>query len=135
MAKWFGASAICINENNELLMVLQGKPEEKKTWFVPSGGKEQGETFRECCIREVSEETGYAVDIVEKIKVKRSVHDGLNIPFEVHYFSVKINGGARKIQDPDELIYDIRWKSAEKINNAELTFPEDRQFLMDFLKT
>jgi hypothetical protein len=30
MQKWFGSSGVCINENGELLMVLQGKPEEDK---------------------------------------------------------------------------------------------------------
>ena len=30
MEKWFGAAGICLNDNSELLMVLQGKPEEKK---------------------------------------------------------------------------------------------------------
>lgn len=37
MQKWFGSSGVCINENPELLMVLQGKPEEEKMWTVPSG--------------------------------------------------------------------------------------------------
>jgi ADP-ribose pyrophosphatase YjhB (NUDIX family) len=49
--KWVGSSGICINENGQLLMVLQGKPEEKKTWSVPSGGKETNESFEECCER------------------------------------------------------------------------------------
>ncbi len=40
-------------------------------WSIPSGGKEQAETFEECCIREIKEETGYTVDIVEEIKVKK----------------------------------------------------------------
>jgi aminoglycoside 6'-N-acetyltransferase len=41
MQKWFGSSGVCINENGELLMVLQGKPEEDKKWSVPSGGQEK----------------------------------------------------------------------------------------------
>ena len=30
-------------------------------WLIPGGGREEGETFEECCIREVEEETGYIV--------------------------------------------------------------------------
>jgi len=52
MEKWFGSSGVCINDNNELLMVLQGKPEEEKTWTVPSGGLENNETYEACCLRE-----------------------------------------------------------------------------------
>ncbi|WP_257469196.1 MULTISPECIES: hypothetical protein [Bacillaceae] len=29
MKEWFGSSGLCINDNGQLLMVLQGKPEEK----------------------------------------------------------------------------------------------------------
>ncbi|SOC42744.1 NUDIX hydrolase [Ureibacillus acetophenoni] len=125
MKKWQGASAICINKFGELLMVLQGKPEEEKLWASPSGGKELGETFEECCIREVFEETGYIVEIVEKLQVKQ------NDFVEVHYFLVEIIGGELKIQDPDQLIYDISWKSVDEIKTLPLSFPEDRYYLME----
>ncbi|MNI15412.1 hypothetical protein D3C73_687090 [compost metagenome] len=39
MNRWVGAAAICVNSDRQLLMVLQGKPEEEKRWSVPSGGK------------------------------------------------------------------------------------------------
>jgi ADP-ribose pyrophosphatase YjhB (NUDIX family) len=134
MKKWFGSSGVCINETAELLMVLQGNPEEKKTWSVPSGGQENNETFKECCIREIEEETGYISEVVDEIKVKRGTYDQLNISFEVHYFLVKIVGGERKIQDPDNLIYDIDWKSVDEIKTLDLTFPEDRKFLLNYLE-
>ena len=73
MQKWYGSSAVCINENGELLMVLQGKPDEKKKRSIPSGGKEKGETFEACCMREVEEETGYIAEVAEKMKVKKCV--------------------------------------------------------------
>jgi ADP-ribose pyrophosphatase YjhB (NUDIX family) len=135
MQKWKGASGVCMNEHGELLMVLQGKPEEKKTWSIPSGGKENNETFQECCIREIEEETGYITEIMEKIKVKKGVIKEVDESFviEVHYFLVKAVGGNRKLQDPDQLIYDIAWKSIEEIKNLELSFPEDREFLIDYL--
>jgi transposase InsO family protein len=71
MKEWFGASGICINENSELLMVLQGKLEEEKTWSIPSGGQEKNETHAECCLREIEEEIGYIVEIIDEVKVKK----------------------------------------------------------------
>jgi ADP-ribose pyrophosphatase YjhB (NUDIX family) len=131
LQKWFGSSGVCINENGQLLMVLQGKPEEKKTWSIPSGGKEHDKTFEECCIREIEEETGYSGEIIEEIKVKRQTYEHLNITAEAHYFLVKIVGGKRNFQDPDNLIYDIAWKTLGEMENLELTFPEDRDFLIN----
>ncbi|OCA84070.1 DNA mismatch repair protein MutT [Bacillus sp. FJAT-27225] len=133
MQKWLGSSGVCMNENGQLLMVLQGKPEEKKTWSIPSGGREHGETFEECCIREIKEETGYSTEIVEEIKVKRRTYEQHTLSVEVHYFLVKVVGGKRNFQDPDHLIYDIAWKTVDEIKTLELTFPEDRGFLIAYI--
>lgn len=134
MPKWSGSSGVCINENAELLMVLQGKPEETKLWSVPSGGQENNETFQECCIREMEEETGYKVEVVEELQVKSGSNKELNLSYEVHYFLVKVIGGERTIQDPDNLVYDIAWKTSNDLRTLELSFPEDRQFLLNCLQ-
>ncbi|WP_053217004.1 NUDIX hydrolase [Virgibacillus senegalensis] len=134
MQKWFGSSGICVNENGELLMVLQGKPEEDKTWTVPSGGLEKNETFEECCIREINEETGYVAEVVDEIKVKKGIYEEINTSFEVHYFLVNIVDGEMTIQDPDHLIYDVAWKNLNELKKLHLSFPEDRDFLIDHLK-
>ncbi|GAB3792363.1 NUDIX hydrolase [Virgibacillus kimchii] len=133
MQQWSGSAGVCVNENAELLMILQGKPKEKKKWSIPSGGRENGETFEECCIREVEEETGYIVEVVEKIKVKRTRYETWNTGVEVHYFLVQIVGGSRNFQDPDQLIYDIAWKAINEIKTINLSFPEDREFLIDYI--
>ncbi|ENQ3106118.1 NUDIX hydrolase [Bacillus cereus] len=127
MKRWIGTAAICINDNNEVLMVLQGKPEEEKLWSVPSGGLENGETLEECCIREVWEETGYHVEVIEKVHEKIGVT--FNVPVQVHYYVVKIVRGERKIQDPDGLIYKIEWKRLDELIDLPLSFPEDYELL------
>ncbi|MGX5540215.1 MULTISPECIES: NUDIX domain-containing protein [Bacillus] len=45
--------------NNEILMVVQEKPNEPELWSVPSGEVEEKEIFEGCFIREVWEETDY----------------------------------------------------------------------------
>ncbi|MCJ7841474.1 NUDIX hydrolase [Lederbergia sp. NSJ-179] len=133
MQKWVGSAGVCISEKGQLLMVLQGKPEEEKKWSVPSGGLEKNETLEECCIREVEEETGYRVEIVDEIKLKKGSYEEIQISFEVHYFLVKIVGGERKIQDPDHLIYDIAWKDIDELRTIDFSFPEDKDFLIGLL--
>lgn len=124
MSNWTGAAAICLSDQNQMLMVLQGKPEEEKTWSVPSGGKLQDESYEECCIRETFEETGYKIQIIEKGFVKNET---------VHYYFADVIGGVPQIQDPDDLIYDIAWKSAEEIKDLRLSFEEDRKILIELL--
>ncbi|MBO8157059.1 MAG: NUDIX hydrolase [Bacillaceae bacterium] len=133
MKKWEGSAAVCLNQHGQFLMVLQGKPEEEKKWSIPSGELESGETPEQCCIREVYEETGYHVEIKEKLFVKQT-SDG---PYEVtvHYFLTDLKGGTPVIHDPDGLIYEIGWKSAGVIRHLDLSFPEDREILLQLSET
>lgn len=131
MKKWLGAAGLCINEKKQILMVKQGQPDEEKLWTIPSGGKESNETFEACCIREIYEETGYRTSIVKPLFIKNGTTFG--IPVEVHYFQVNVDGGIPVIQDPDELIYEIGWKSANEIKDLKLSFPEDRDLLLNFI--
>lgn len=126
---WKGSAGVCINNRNELLMVLQGKPEEPKVWAIPSGGLEKGESFEECCLREIGEETGYKVQISHKLHVKTGTTYGIDV--EVHYYRVQLLGGEMTIQDPDGLIYEIAWVSKDEVQRLELSFPEDLPFLLD----
>ncbi|WP_274652768.1 NUDIX hydrolase [Paenibacillus humicola] len=130
---WKGAAAVCINSEFKLLMVLQGKPEEEKTWSVPSGGMEKGETFEQCCYREVWEETGYRVNVRQQLHEKNGEVFGSG--FIVRYFRCDVIGGEPVLQDPDGLIYDIAWKSADELHALPLTFPEDLPFLSSMLSS
>lgn len=85
----------------------------------------------ECCKREVFEETGYEVEIIKQLFIKEGISYGVQV--EVHFFEVEIIRGHAKIQDPDQLIYDIAWKSIEEIQKLELNFPEDRSLLIELI--
>ncbi|MBM7601499.1 ADP-ribose pyrophosphatase YjhB (NUDIX family) [Virgibacillus halotolerans] len=128
-----GSAGICVNDKNEVLMVLQGKPRDpnSKLWSVPSGVKDSGETLEENCIREVEEETGYKVKVVRKIFIKRGEND---VQFEVHYFEVAVIGGKLQAQDPDDLIHKVEWKNSDEIKDLTFSYPEDREFLLRYLK-
>ncbi|WP_257391723.1 NUDIX hydrolase [Mesobacillus jeotgali] len=127
---WEGAAGVCINRHGEMLMVLQGKADEKKLWSVPAGGKEREETFEQCCIREVFEETGYEAEIIRPLFVKTGMYSGINV--KVQYYEIRIAGGEAMIQDTDGLIHEIAWKRVDEMETEEFGFKEDIQFLIDF---
>ena len=129
MFQWKGAAGVCINENNQLLMVLQAAHDEDPKWTVPSGGLEDNETFEECCIREFEEETGLKVEVISKLQDKKGLNEQYGIQFELQYFQVKVVSGELTIQDPDELILEIAWKSIDELDQLEMSYPEDEKFL------
>ncbi|GAA0342897.1 hypothetical protein GCM10008967_36690 [Bacillus carboniphilus] len=93
-----------------------------------------GESFEDCCKREILEETGYQVEVLEEFYIKNREYQELGITAEVHYFIVKAVGGDMKIQDPDMLIYEIAWKSIDDIDELLLTYPEDLSMFQDMAK-
>lgn len=127
MKNWSGSAAICINDYQQVLMV-RGK--DSDMWAVPSGGMEEGETPEQCCIREVKEETGYTVKILQPLFIK---HTDINeIQVKTHYFLVQAIGNSQGIQDPDKIIEEKAWKSLAEIQT--LKHPEDLQTLESLLK-
>lgn len=133
MSVWRGAAAMCMNGKRELLMILQGRPDEEKRWSVPSGEANDDETYEACCAREVWEETGYEAAVGRFLHEKGGVSRG--ILYKVKYYEIDIIGGTPTLHDPDELICDIAWKSAEDIEKLDLTYPEDRPFLLEYVAT
>ncbi|MDP4550093.1 NUDIX hydrolase [Alkalihalobacillus macyae] len=124
MKEWVGSAAICFNSECEVLMVRNN---ETDGWGVPSGGIEVGETPEECCIREVKEETGYDIKIVEKIFVKEVVIKGINV--KTHYFRVEKAGESVGINDPDNTIIEASWKSISELKKLVHMYPEDVEII------
>jgi aminoglycoside 6'-N-acetyltransferase len=134
MFKWKGASGVCINEDNQILMVLQAAHDEEPKWTVPSGGLEDNETFEQCCVREFEEETGLKVEVLSKLQDKSGSNKEYKIEYELQYFQVKVVSGELTIQDPDEFILDIGWKSVAELEQLDMSYPEDVEFLKGLLK-
>lgn len=134
MFKWKGATGVCINEDNQVLMVLQPAHDEEPKWTVPSGGLEDNETYEQCCVREFEEETGLKVEVVSKLQDKSGFNKEYKIEFELQYFQVKVVSGELTIQDPDEFILDIGWKSIEELDQLDICYPEDLDFIKGLLK-
>lgn len=128
---WEGSTAICVNDEKKVLMVLQGIPDGPKYWVLPSGGKEEHETYEECCIRDVREETGYVVEIKKELFTKKSVQEGIKV--NVRYFEVKVIDGELDVQDPDGYVYEAQWKSIEEIEKIMLGYPEDKDFILKYI--
>ena len=57
-----GSRAIVIKDGK----ILLSHERNSGWWLIPGGGLEEDETFEECCIREVEEETGVIVRPVDK---------------------------------------------------------------------
>ncbi|ANU12108.1 DNA mismatch repair protein MutT [Planococcus antarcticus DSM 14505] len=125
MSNWKGAAGVCVNQNNEVLLVLQGVPGEDKKWTVPAGGVEEGETAEQCCSREFFEETGLTVRVLEKLNTRTGEYEDSAVSFEITYFKVEVTGGEIALREGDEWIADVAWKSISELGELEMAYPDD----------
>ena len=134
MANWKGSAGICINERNEVLMVLQGPPDEEKKWGLPAGPPEEDETLEESCVREFSEVTGLEVRILRDAGVKKDSFDNADISMELQYFLVEVVGGQLTVWEGDPWIREITWQPVEKLDTLELADPNDAEMIKSLLR-
>ncbi|AUD12843.1 MULTISPECIES: NUDIX hydrolase [unclassified Planococcus (in: firmicutes)] len=133
MANWKGAAGVCVNERNEILLVLMKAPEEDSKWSVPASGMEAGETLEQCCEREFEEVTGLTVKAGEILKTRDGNYEDAAVSFDLHYFRVEVTGGELIIPKDDFLIEDIAWKSITDIEKLELAYPDDLELFKSLI--
>lgn len=74
--------------------ILVSREEAVDCWLLPGGGLEAGETLRECCIREVLEETGYLVEPVEEYLVIHEYYEEYR--YTTHFYICEITGEGQR---------------------------------------
>ncbi|MDN7229001.1 NUDIX hydrolase [Planococcus liqunii] len=135
MSDWKGAAGVCVNEKNEVLLVLQGPPEEEKKWAVPAGGVEQGESLRACIEREFFEETGLTIKTLNELKVRSGEYENAAVSFDVHYFEVQVTGGEIALQEGDEWIAEVAWKPIEELSELDMAYPDDVELIESLIRS
>lgn len=125
------AAAIIIKKPNLILLIKRLTRPFIGYWALPGGRQEPEENIQQTLIREVKEETGLDVIIINKIGEYRE--KGINGNIEYDYFPTcflaKIVGG--KIQKQEKEIASIKFFNLEKIPK-NLAF-EHNQMIMDYL--
>jgi 8-oxo-dGTP diphosphatase len=72
-APMMGVGAVVVREGR-VLLVRRGNEPLKGQWSLPGGGLELGESLEAGLIREVREETGLTVEIVELVELLDRIH-------------------------------------------------------------
>ena len=97
-------------------------------WSLPKGTPESDETPEQTALREVSEETGLEVRILDTIgDIRyRFVRDGLRIDKTVQYYLMEATGG--DLADHDHEFDDVRWFAVGEAD-AVMRFATERDIV------
>lgn len=98
------------DELREVLLIYRNE-----RWDLPKGAQEEGESIRECAIREVSEETGIAHPFIEDA-LPRTLHlyqrNGETYRKTTHWFKMGVEGEVNLRPQVEEGIEQICWSSS-----------------------
>jgi 8-oxo-dGTP pyrophosphatase MutT (NUDIX family) len=109
----------------QLVIGSRRRERDGRTWTLPKGTPEHGETIEETALREVGEETGLLVRItgpLEDIEY-RFVQSGTRIHKTVHYFMMEPVGGS--LDRHDHEFDQVRWIDFADASTM-LTFETER---------
>lgn len=109
-----GCGAFILNEKNELLLQLRNKAPEKEYWSIPGGRVELFETFEEAVKREVKEETGVEVRVIDLLGICDHIIQNEKSHWVSPSFLCKIVKGEPQIMEPTKHL-DMRWFSLDNL--------------------
>lgn len=119
---------IVTNEGNQILIIFR-----KGKWDLPKGKLDDGETIKECAVREVSEETAIRNINLESyfITTYHTYHEGSkHILKESHWFTMTAPGNQKLEPQKEEGIDIVQWMKASGIKKI---FPETFPSVVDVL--
>jgi len=119
--------SVVVVDGNKILLVRHRKGN-RQYWVLPGGRLEYGETFQECGVRELKEETGLDVEVQgflflsEAIAPDRSRHI-VNI-----YLCARVTGGTMRIGN-EPVLAGVDFVPLEELNQITLFPPIGKAIL------
>lgn len=111
-----------------LVVGMRRRGRDMVTWTLPKGTPDPGESIEETALREVAEETGLEVRIVEPLpSIEYAfVQDGTRIQKTVHYFLMEPTGGDLSRHDAE--FERVRWVPFDEAPGL-LSFATERELV------
>ena len=107
-----------IDGRTEICLGMRRRERNGASWALPKGTPSAGETAEQTALREVREETGLEVRIVDHVGAIEYffTQDGVRIHKTVHYFLMEPTGG--NLADHDHEFDEVRWVPLDEARDA-----------------
>lgn len=117
-----GVGAVIMSEDGRVFLARRGREarNESGKWEFPGGGVEFGETMERALAREVMEEYGFEIEVMELLDVVDHLIPAENQHWISPTFLCKHKGGTPAIKEPHKC-HEIGWFELDKIPEQELT--------------
>ena len=116
-----GVGALVFKEDS-ILLVIRRNPPLEGTWSLPGGRCHEGEHLRDAVIREVKEECGIDIEVVDFLKLFEYIERDVRKKIKYHYivFDFKALYKSGILQHASDAS-DARWVRIDELDKYELT--------------
>lgn len=117
-----GVGALILNDQGQILMALRGPAarNERGKWEIPGGSVDWGETFEQAIIREVQEEIGVQIEVVELLTVSDHLLPDEGEHWVSPTYICRIVSGEPCIQEPEKCS-ELGWFTLEEAEAMPLS--------------
>lgn len=119
-------------ENDEILLI-EHKKNDKKYWLVPGGGVDWGESTSEALVREFKEETNLDIEVEKFLFLSETIAPDKKKHVINLYFQIKKKKNSSEMILGDEKnLADLRYVKKEEIENLKI-YPNIKKQIIELL--
>lgn len=123
-------SVVVINADRQILLVRHRKGP-RQYWVLPGGRLEYGESFNECGVREVKEETGLDVEIEKVIFLSEAIAPDRTRHIVNVYLAARHIGGTMRLGN-EPVLTGVEFRLLDDLKTLSLYPPVGAQILSGF---
>jgi ADP-ribose pyrophosphatase YjhB (NUDIX family) len=121
-----------INDEKQILLVKHRK-RNRQYWVLPGGRLEYGETFFECAVREIKEETGLDVEVQRFLFLSEAIAPDRTRHIVNIYLKARVTGGVMKVGN-EPVLAAVDFIALSELERITL-FPPIGQVILDGVPT
>ena len=110
--------AVIGNDAGYVLLIRRGRPPRLNQWSIPGGKVEWGEPVRQALVREIAEETGLQIEVMELIDIVESLIHGDAGELAHHHvlldYTARVLSGQPRAGDE---VKELAWVSLSKLDD------------------
>ena len=92
-------SVVVLNRDRDKILLVRHRKGNRQYWVLPGGRLEYGETFHECAVRELKEETGLDVDVERFLFLSEAIAPDRNRHIVNIFLKARVVGGTMQLGD------------------------------------
>lgn len=125
-------SVVVIKDGTDILLVRHRKGT-RQYWVLPGGRLEYGETFSECAVRELREETGLDVAVDKLIYLSEAIAPDRSRHIVNVYLTAHVIGGIMQVGD-EPVLAGVDFVPLSELENCTLYPPVGKKILQNLAK-